>query len=64
MENALTGLVVLGILAGIYFTPTLVAAGRNHRQHASILALNFFLGWTLIGWVVALVWALLEERPA
>lgn len=65
MEQAasiLTGLIVLGVLAAVYFLPTLVAAGRNHRQNAPILALNFFLGWTLVGWVGALVWALVEEK--
>jgi len=59
-----TLLVILGGLCLIYFLPSVVAAARNHRQNAPILALNFFLGWTLIGWVGALVWALVEERRA
>ena len=42
---------------GIYFFPYLVATSRNHPQDASILVLNLFLGWTLLGWVVALIWA-------
>jgi hypothetical protein len=25
--------------------------------------LNFFLGWTMIGWVVALVWAVKADAP-
>jgi hypothetical protein len=25
--------------------------------------LNFFLGWTVIGWVVALVWAVKTDAP-
>ena len=54
-------------LAGllIYFVPTAVAWHRKHRQIPSIAALNLFLGWTLIGWVAALCWALLREggRP-
>lgn len=46
----------------VYFVPWLTAWGRGHRQMVSIFALNLFLGWTLLGWVVALVWAL--TRPA
>ena len=43
------------ILAVIYFIPTMV--GWNHRNVTAIILLNIFLGWTFIGWVVALVWA-------
>jgi hypothetical protein len=41
----------------IYFVPTIVANRRGHNQRLAILMLNIFLGWTLLGWVVALVWA-------
>ena len=51
------GLASLGVLLGIYFLPAIVAAKRGHRQSTAILILNLFLGWTLIGWVAALVWA-------
>ena len=29
----------------------------------AILLLNFFLGWTMIGWIVALVWAVKTDVP-
>ena len=41
----------------MYFLPSIVAFARNKRDTAAIVLLNFFLGWTMIGWVVALVWA-------
>ena len=41
--------IILGCV--FYFLPTLIAIG----------ALNFFLGWTLLGWVVSLVWSLSSE---
>ena len=41
----------------MYFLPSLIALVRSKRDILGILLLNFFLGWTLIGWVVALVWA-------
>jgi Superinfection immunity protein len=46
------------ILAVIYFIPSIVASVRNHRQLAAIFRLNIFLGWTFIGWVAALIWAM------
>lgn len=41
----------------VYFVPTIMAADRSHSQANAIFLLNFFLGWTLVGWVAALVWA-------
>lgn len=41
----------------IYFIPSAVAIGREHRNAGAIIVLNIFLGWTFLGWVVALVWA-------
>jgi hypothetical protein len=41
----------------MYFLPSIIALVRGKRDIVAILLLNLFLGWTLIGWVVALVWA-------
>jgi hypothetical protein len=53
------GLIVLLLLIAvsffIYFLPAII--GRKKRNAGSILLLNIFLGWTFIGWIVALVWA-------
>ncbi len=54
-------LIVLSLLTVGIFTytlPTLVALRRHHHQRMAIAALNFLLGWTLLGWVGALVWSL------
>lgn len=47
-------LVIVVLLFAVYFAPTAIAISRNHPHGASIFVINFFLGWTLIGWVVAL----------
>jgi hypothetical protein len=47
----------------MYFLPAIIAFARSKRDAVSILVLNFFLGWTAIGWVVALVWALKQDVP-
>jgi hypothetical protein len=53
----------LVFLAGIYFLPSIVAYGRKNHT-AAIVALNLFLGWTVIGWVIALVMALWSNNAA
>jgi hypothetical protein len=47
----------------MYFLPSIVALGRSKRDITGIVLLNFFLGWTMIGWVVALVWAFKTDVP-
>ena len=47
----------LVLLFGIYFLPSLIALIRRHNLPA-VAALNVLLGWTFVGWVVALVWSL------
>lgn len=46
----------------LYFLPVIEASLRSHPNVAALGALNLLLGWTVIGWVGALVWAL--ARPA
>ncbi|REG96386.1 superinfection immunity protein [Flavobacterium aquicola] len=49
-------LLIIPLLA-IYFLPSIIALRRNKMNRNAIVLLNFFLGWTLIGWVVSFVWA-------
>jgi hypothetical protein len=55
---------ILFIACGVlfYFLPAMLGSGK--RNSTAIFALNLLLGWTFIGWVIALVWALMDERPA
>jgi len=50
---------IVAMLA-IYFAPTIVAWGKP--QAGSVFLLNLLLGWSLIGWVVALIWAFHREE--
>ncbi len=45
------------ILLAIYFLPTIIAFNRQHRHRWVILIVNVVFGCTLLGWLVALVWA-------
>lgn len=49
---------IISVLAALYFLPSIVAVARSHNNTAGIVVLNIFLGWTLLGWVGALVWSL------
>ena len=52
--------ILIGI--GVYFLPSFVAGGRQKENVGAIVVLNLFLGWTFIGWVIALVWACMEDK--
>jgi hypothetical protein len=54
------GLLIFTTLAALYFLPTLI--GMSRRNVGAIFFLNLFLGWTVIGWVVCMVWALTKEE--
>jgi Superinfection immunity protein len=41
----------------IYFLPTIIALVRGHLSGLAIFLLNLFLGWTLLGWIIALIWS-------
>ena len=56
--GSLGGLLLVGLGVLVLFIPTFVAYHRGHPNAMAIFALNLHLGWTFIGWVVALVWAL------
>ena len=53
--------ILIATLSLFYFLPFAIAFNRRRANTGAIFALNLFLGWPLIGWVVALVWALKEE---
>ncbi len=56
---------VIVILVMIDFVPALVAFQRHHRNRMAIAVLDLLVGWTFIGWVVALVWACTKDvEPA
>ena len=46
------------VLAGlVYFAPAIVALSRSHMSAGAIVVLNLLLGWTALGWIIAIVWA-------
>ena len=41
----------------LFFMPTIIAIARGARP-LGVFFVNFFLGWTIVGWWVALAWSL------
>lgn len=53
-------MIAIGVIiaALIYALPTILAFRRQHPNRWFIAVLNIVFGYTLLGWLVALVWAL------
>jgi Na+/H+-dicarboxylate symporter len=51
------------VLIGFYFLPTIIASSRHLHERTGIFLLNLFLGWTFIGWIIALIWAIAARPP-
>lgn len=50
----------------IFFLPSIIAYYRKDRYLWLILVLNGLLGWTKMGWVVLLIWAIIfhnKQKP-
>ena len=53
------GLIIIFIF-GLYLLPSLISFIRWNKNWLAVFLLNLFLGWTGIGWVVALVWSVIR----
>lgn len=61
-SDALVLIIVFGLIVSIplYFLPSFIAAYRGHPNLLAIFLINLLLGWLLVGWVLALVWAVVQ----
>ncbi len=53
---------IAAVAMGIYFLPTTIADEKRHKNTTAIFIVNLFFGYTVIGWVIALIWALTEDH--
>ena len=61
MQNfTIIELLLVVLIFAFYFLPTLIAFLRNHKNKLAIFLLNLLLGWTVLGWVVSLVWSVMK----
>lgn len=56
--DAAAGIVLILFCLACYFLPTVVALARGKANGTiGVCVVNFFLGWTIIGWFTAFIWA-------
>lgn len=52
---------VFFLLMFLYALPTFIAWRRKHNSLGSVAIVNILTGWSLIGWVAALIWSFLDN---
>ena len=50
--------VIIWLLLGlaIYMLPSIIALAKRNRR-TKVILFNIFLGWTIVMWIISLVWA-------
>jgi len=46
----------------LYLLPTIIVLARRNKNVLGPILVNVLLGWTIIGWIVALIWALTVDE--
>jgi len=63
--NLISFYLALGSVLGLYMAPLIIATIRDHDRLPWIGLLNFAAGWTVVGWIGALVWSVtIMRQPA
>lgn len=56
-------LIVAGFIGLIIdFLPSIIAFKKKHNSKWAIFVLNFFTGWTIIGWIACFIWAFNDNK--
>ena len=55
---------VLGFVVSLalYFLPTIVASARRSTRTGTVFVIDLLLGWSFLGWIVAMVVAVASNR--
>ena len=61
--SAALGFLIIIASMGAYWAPAAVAWIRHVPNAGSVTVLNGFLGWTVIGWIIALAMACRSIPP-
>ena len=62
IANLIGFYLVLGSMLGLYAAPLIIAMVRDHHRLPWISLLNIAAGWTVVGWIAALVWSVTAIR--
>jgi hypothetical protein len=64
MIALLAMLVLILIVLGLYWLPSILGYLRRHPDLVTVVLVNALLGWTVIGWFIALARALRPIAPS
>jgi hypothetical protein len=56
------GFILILLLLGLILLPGVIASVRAHRHRVAIWVLTILVGWTVIGWIIAIVWSLMGQQ--
>ncbi len=59
-------IIIIWLMLGlaIYMIPSIIALAKRNKR-TKVILFNIFLGWTVVMWIISLVWACKrEEKPA
>ncbi|MDB5523588.1 MAG: superinfection immunity protein [Rhizobium sp.] len=54
-RKSIITVVVVGL--AIFLLPSWISLSRDHHNKGPIILVNLFLGFTVVGWLVALIWS-------
>ena len=50
------------VSTAVYFLPIIIGVVRHKKRMVGIVLLNVLAGWTVIGWIIALIWAFQADK--
>lgn len=62
MFTSIFTVIVFTFMMLVYMIPGLIAFYRGHHNALAIAMTNLVFGWSLIGWGIALIWALTNPK--
>jgi hypothetical protein len=62
-SHVIAYVIMISLLVGGYFLPTIIAYLRHHHNVLALGAFNLLCGWTFVGWIACLVWSLTRPAP-
>ena len=54
---------MVAFFSSLYLLPWAIAASRGKANQWTVFTVNLLLGWTIVGWIVALVMACTAHKP-
>ena len=59
--SIISAVVFLAVLLAFYFLPYIIARAKNHPNRRAIFWVTLLLGWSGVGWLVVLIWAIVGQ---